>query len=142
MDWFPSLPSYAAFSHRLNFLAPAFQALAKEWLSAIIEKEAGNTTYIVNSCPIILAKGSHSGYAKVAGELCEKSYNSFRKEWYYGVKLHAFVARKAGHLPDPIALFLSDTAVHDLTAAKQILRNNRFLSSGKLYADKAYIDSE
>ena len=142
LDWFPNLPSYAAFSHRLNFLAPAFQALAEKWLSIVIEREAGNTTYIVDSCPIILAKGPRSGHAKVAGELCEKSYNSSRKEWYYGVKLHAFVVRKTGHLPVPIALFLSGAAVHDLAAAKQILRNHRILSSGELYADKAYIDSE
>ena len=40
LDWFPKLPSYAAFSHRLNFLAPAFQALADEWLTVILEKSA------------------------------------------------------------------------------------------------------
>ena len=142
LNWFPSLPSYAAFSHRLNFLAPAFQALAEEWLSVIVEKETGNTTYMVDSCPVILAKGARSGHAKIANELCEKSYNSSRKEWYYGVKLHAFVARKPGQLPAPIALFLSGAAVHDLTAAKQILRDNHILAAGKLYADKAYIDSE
>ena len=123
--------------HRLNFLAPAFQALAEKWLSIVIERKAGNTTYIVDSCPIILAKGPRSGHAKGAGELYEKSYNSSRKEWYYGVKLHAFVVRKTGHLPAPIALFLSGAAVHDLTAAKQLLRNHRILSSGELYADKA-----
>jgi len=65
-----------------------------------------------------------------------------RREWYYGVKLHAFVAQRPGQLPAPIALFLSGAAVHDLTAAKQIRRDNHILSAGKLYADKAYIDSE
>jgi len=30
--------------------------------------------YIVDSCPIILAKGPRSGHAKVANGLCEKSY--------------------------------------------------------------------
>ena len=107
LDWFPKLPSYAAFSRRLSFLVPAFQALAEEWLTVILKKEVENTTYIVDSCPVILAKGPRSGYAKVAGELCAKSYNSSRKEWYYGVKLHAFVARKPGRLPAPMGLFLS-----------------------------------
>ena len=142
LDWFPKLPSYAAFSRRLNFLAPAFQALAEEWLTVIWEKEMENTTYIVDSCPVILAKGPRSGHAKVAGELCAKSYNSSRKEWYYGVKLHAFVARKPGRLPAPVGLFLSGSAVHDLKAAKQILQDSRPLPPGTLYADKAYIDSE
>lgn len=114
LDWFPKLPSYAAFSRRLNFLAPAFQDLVEEWLSIILEKEVENTTYIVDSCPVFLAKGPRSGHAKVAGELCAKSYNSSRKEWYYGVKLHAFLARKPGRLPAPMGLSLSGAAVHDL----------------------------
>ncbi len=45
--------------------------------------------YIVDSCPIILAKGPRSGHTQAALELCRKSYNSSRKEWYYGIKLHA-----------------------------------------------------
>jgi len=97
---------------------------------------------MVDSCPVILAKGARSGHSKVADELCKKSYNSSRKEWFYGVTLHAFVAQRPGQLPAPIALFLSGAAVHDLTAAKQIRRDNHILSAGKLYADKAYIDSE
>lgn len=39
LDWFPKLPSYAAFSRRLSFLVPAFQALAEEWLTVILKKE-------------------------------------------------------------------------------------------------------
>jgi hypothetical protein len=35
LEWFPKLPSYQAFSDRLNRLAPAFQALAEYWLSVI-----------------------------------------------------------------------------------------------------------
>ena len=35
LEWFPKLPSYQAFSDRLNRLAPAFQALAESWLSVI-----------------------------------------------------------------------------------------------------------
>ena len=35
LKWFPKLPSYQAFSDRLNRLAPAFQALAEHWLSVI-----------------------------------------------------------------------------------------------------------
>ena len=132
----------AAFSRRLNFLAPAFQALAEEWLTVILKKEVENTTYIVDSCPVILAKGPRSGYAKAVEGLCAKSYNSSRKEWYYGVKLHAFVARKPGRLPAPMGLFLSGAAVHDLKAAKQILQDSCPLPPGTLYADKAHIDSE
>ena len=72
LEWFPKLPSYQAFSDRLNRLAPAFQALAEIWLSVIGVNLPEHMEYIVDSCPIILAKGPRSGQAKVARELCEK----------------------------------------------------------------------
>ena len=141
LEWFPKLPSYQAFSDRLNRLAPAFQALAEIWLSAIGVNLPEQMEYIVDSCPIILAKGPRSGQGKVARELCEKSYNSSRKEWYYGIKLHAVVARKPGCLPIPLSLMASGAAVHDLPVAKQIMEDHLFLRPGKLYADKAYADA-
>ena len=141
LEWFPKLPSYQAFSDRLNRLAPAFQALAEIWLTVIGVDLQEHMEYIVDSCPIILAKGPRSGQGKVARELCEKSYNSSRKEWYYGIKLHAVVARKPGCLPIPLSLMASGAAQHDLPAAKQIMENHFFLRSGKLYADKAYADA-
>ena len=141
LEWFPKLPSYQAFSNRLNALAPAFQALAEQWLSVIGVNLTKSMEYIVDSCPIILAKGPRSGHAKVAPELCEKSYNSSRKEWYYGIKLHAVVARSPGRLPIPLALMASGATQHDLPAARQILEDHLTLNQGRLYADKAYIDT-
>ena len=141
LEWFPKLPSYQAFSDRLNRLAPAFQALAEHWLSVIGVDIHKHMEYIVDSCPIILAKGSRSGQARVANELCEKSYNSSRKEWYYGIKLHAVVARRPGRLPVPLSLMASGAAQHDLPAAKQILEDHLVLMQGRLYADKAYTDA-
>ena len=107
LEWFPKLPSYQAFSDRLNRLAPAFQALAEIWLSVIGVELPEHMEYIVDSCPIILAKGPRSGQGKVACELCEKSYNSSRKEWYYGMKLHVIAARNPGHMPLPLSLLAS-----------------------------------
>ena len=142
LEWFPKPPSYQAFSDRLNKLAPAFQALAEQWLGVIGVDLQEHMEYIVDSCPIILAKGPRSGHAKVARELCEKSYNSSRKEWYYGMKLHTVVARRPGRLPVPVSLMASGAAQHDLPAAKQIIEDFAALKPGKLLADKAYIDAE
>ena len=96
---------------------------------------------IVDSFPIIFAKGLRSGHAKVAQELCDKGYNSSRKEWYYGLKLHAVVCRRSGRLPIPLSLMVSGVAQHDLPAAKQILEDHLVLKRGKLYADKVYVDA-
>ena len=141
LEWFPKLPSYQAFSGRLNRLAPAFQALAEIWLDVIGVNLPKDMEYIVYSCPIILAKGPRSGQGRVARELCEKSYNSSRKEWYYGIKLHAVVARKPGCLPVPLSLMASGAAQHDLPVAKQIMEDHFSPRPGKLYADKAYADA-
>ena len=95
----------------------------------------------MDSCPILLAKGPRSGHAKVASELCEKSYNSSRKEWYYGLKLHVVAARNPGHLPIPLCLMADCASRHDLPAAKQIFQDSLSLKQGRLFADKAYMDA-
>ena len=87
------MPSYQAFSDRLNKLIPVFQMLTEHWLAVVGVNLHEHMEYIADFCLIILAKGPRSGQARVARELGEKSYNSSRKEWYYGIKLHAVVAR-------------------------------------------------
>lgn len=97
--------------------------------------------YIVESCPVILAKGPRSGHAKATGKLCVKSYNSSRKEWYYGLKILAFVACKPGCLPVPLSVMASGAAQQGLPVAKQIMGDCLYLKQGRLYADKAYADA-
>ena len=59
--WFPKLPSYQAFCGRLNNLVPAFQALAEIWSGMLCAQfEESVQQYIIDSCPIILAKQSRS----------------------------------------------------------------------------------
>lgn len=140
-EWFPHLPSYQAFNHRLNFLAPALRKLAETWMGMVRAARGDERIYAVDSCPILLAKRSRSSHAKVAPEVCSKSYNATRKEWYYGVKLHAFVARHAGALPAPCALMVSTASDHDLPVAKQIMESCHPFHGGTLYADKAYCDA-
>ena len=141
LEWFPQLPSYQAFSDRLNKLAQTFRALTEVWLSVIGLPWRENMEYIVDSCPIILAKGPRSGHAKVAGQLCEKSYNSSRKEWYYGMKLPVIAVRNPGHMPLPLSMIASGAAQHDLPAAKQMLEDHLPLQQGRLFGDKAYADA-
>ena len=70
LDTFPDLPSYQAFCRRLNWLAPAFQALTEIWQEHLVAKTGDSHAYVVDSCPIILARGRRSGHGKVARELC------------------------------------------------------------------------
>ena len=54
-EWFPDLPSYQAFNHRLNFLAPVLQSLANQWLEIVSTENKEGESYAVDSCPIMLA---------------------------------------------------------------------------------------
>lgn len=53
LDTFPDLPSYQAFCRRLNWLAPAFQALTEIWQEHLVAKTGDSHAYVVDSCPII-----------------------------------------------------------------------------------------
>lgn len=140
-EWFPDLPSYQAFNRRLNFLAPVLRALSEIWMNMISAVKGDEKIYAVDSCPIMVAIHSRSSKAKTSSEICSKSYNSTRKEWYYGVKLHAFVKKHHGTLPTPCALMVATASDHDLPVAKHIMESCHPFHSGNLYADKAYCDS-
>ena len=142
LDKFPALPSYQAFCRRLNWLAPAFQALAEIWREQFAAKTEDSHTYLLDSCPIILAKGRRSKHGKVARDLCSQCYNSARQEWYYGVKLHVFGSRRVGKLPIPCSMNVTTATLCDLWAAKQIMLDSQPIYDGVLYADRAYIDSD
>ena len=142
LDKFPALPGYQAFCRRLNWLAPAFQALAEIWREQFAAKTEDSHTYLLDSCPIILAKGRRSKHGKVARDLCSQCYNSAGQEWYYGVKLHVFGRRRVGKLPIPCSMNVTTATLCDLWAAKQIMLDNQPIHNGVLYADRAYIDAD
>ncbi len=142
LDWFPQLPSYQAYSRRANDLREIFQLLASDWMEEIGLSIPKNIGFVMDSCPIIVAKGNRSNVARVAKNFCNKTYNSSRKEWYYGAKLHAMNQLQAGTIPKPVAMSISPAATFDLTVAKQIFLDCTPFTNAKLYADKAYCDSE
>lgn len=138
---FPALPSYQVFCRRLNRIAGAFRALSEIWMEMILAQNQDTHCYAVDSCPIMLARRSNSTGAKVGKPLCNKCYNATRKEWYHGVKLHAFVMLRPGQLPIPCAFQVSQASLCDLWAAKQIDLDCAPVAHGKLFADRAYADA-
>lgn len=95
---------------------------------------------LVDSMPILLAKASRSGHAKVARELCAKTYNASRDQWYYGMKLHVIAQKRQHTLPFPKAIFASEASCHDLPIAKEMAQSIA-LPTVFLLRDKAYCDS-
>lgn len=136
-DFFPRLPSYAAFDHRLGFLSGALQALTESLLGSLPQDPAGGATHLLDSMPIVLAQGVRAGRASVAAEVADMGYCASKKTFFWGVKLHALCLHVPGRLPRPEQLWVSAASESDLTLAKC---HTADLPAGELYADKIYQD--
>jgi len=135
-DWFPDLPSYQKFSKRINFLAPAFVALAGLLISQG-HIDRSHVDHLMDSMPIIVANGQRSGSAKAASGLCDKGYCASKKTYYYGVKLHLLGQKRYQALPAPRMVCIERASQNDITVAKNWLRPVRNMN---IYADKIYSD--
>ncbi len=132
--WFPQLPSYGGSIQRLNNLSavfpPLLNALAPTW-------DGGanvHLAFVLDSRPIILARGSRRFQAKVAREVADGGYCASKKLAYYGLKLHILGIRQPGTLPHPEYLEFTSARPHDITGLDGI---TPYLRHGELYADKA-----
>jgi hypothetical protein len=63
-QWFPALPSYQAFNRRLNELVATFEHLITKTLSSGIGQLAPLADRLIDSMPIMLAKGIRSSAAR------------------------------------------------------------------------------
>src|ERR1051325_2679311 len=64
--FFPLLPAYQTFCARLNLLLPSFQTLGSVWQAQVRQGELPEGDHLVDSLPIMLAKGGHAYTARVA----------------------------------------------------------------------------
>jgi len=134
-SWFPLLPSYSAFNHRINFLAPVFPHLIGMFLEDCDKKGVQVDISLIDSMPIITCSGKRQ--AKVARELTDKGYCATKKLHYFGVKLHAIAFRREGKLPFPEILGITPASVNDLNAVRYIFHK---MENRAIFADKAYCD--
>ncbi len=115
-QWFPCLPSYQAFNRRLNELSASFERLISNTLSACVEQLSPAADRLIDSMPVMLAKGTRSNRARVAAAVADKGFCASKGSYYYGVKLHAIALRRSKQLPLPALLHLSRASQHDLAA--------------------------
>lgn len=124
--WFPALPQYAAFVHRVNRLHDAFRQLIAN-LQAVQVTEDDESVYLMDSFPIMLAQHNHAYTAKVAREIASRGYCSTKKLHYHGVKAHVVARKRAGSLPDLEILMIEEASRHDgpiFDQMRPMLRNN------------------
>lgn len=134
--WFPGLPSYATYVQRLNRISPVFSGLLPLIQNDFPQPSGPEFIRLIDSMPIMMAKAQRSGGAKVAREIAAKGYNSTKKTYYYGLKLHILALRRDGRLPLPDYIGVTAANEADISVLKEIADD---LHDTPVYADKAYI---
>lgn len=143
IDWFPLLPSYQKFNERLNYLVPSLERLVYQLMHQLnvsdwVLEGQNLLTCLVDSMPIIMARGNRSETAKVALEVADKTYCASKNLWYHGIKLHYLGASVPNTLPCPVHFELSKASENDNTIFKEsIAPKYRFLN---VFGDKIYYD--
>lgn len=137
-SWFPGLPEYAAFVHRVNRLHEAFRQLIAN-LQAAQVREEDDDVYLMDSFPIMLAQHNHAYTAKLAPEIAGRGYCSTKKLYYYGVKAHVVARKRSGKLPDLEILMVEDASRHDGPVFDQL---RPMLHDNLGFGDQAYKRSD
>lgn len=135
-EWFPELPAYQNFNRRVCDLHDVIRQISSHLITESgIDPEL--IDFLLDSMPIMVANEKRSGSAKTAGEICDKGYCSSKKQFYYGVKLHAFVQKQPSAIPKLFASWVTSASSADITSARE---NLDFIRNLNLFADKAYVD--
>ncbi len=142
---FPALPSYQAFSRRLNLLENHFQALFGYLLAELKADQSRFDTpdHLIDSMPVMLATGSKSKRSRVARQIASTGFCATRQTHFHGVRLHVIARRQPEKLPVPAYLWLERANTHDLTAlraAQPLIPEDINLFGDKAYADRRFKD--
>jgi hypothetical protein len=137
-NWFPELPSYVAYTNRINRLNQAFKGMAEDILIDYQPPDCDIGITLIDFMPVITCSGKRS--AKIAREMTDKGYCSTKGMYYHGLKLHAPGFRRKGYLPHPEYLLLSKASVNDLTFLKDICDDmyDRTFIGDRIYGDKEF----
>ena len=147
--WFPDMvTTYEGFLTRLNNLhgvfAPLCWLLIEDKMQVIhpekIRLYQDLIASVVDSMPVILAKGPRSFGAKVAPECCDKGYCASKGLHYYGLKLHVMGFSIFNKLPLPEYIGTSPASNNDLTVFKPHWEKiyNRAIFADKIYANQTF----
>jgi len=135
-DWFPSLPSYQAYSKRINYLAAAFKILADVLLNSL-HLTGNHSDFSLDSMPIIVASSKRSSRAKTASQFCDKGYCASKGVYYYGMKLHILAQCNYKAMPTPAQMMTSKASEHDLHIGRELLAD---VHNIRVFCDMAYAD--
>ena len=135
--YFPHLPAYQTFVARLNLLEQTFQTIGGYLNERLAESRQPEVDHIIDSVPVMLARGGHAYRARVARETANLGYCASKKTYFHGIRLHTVAQRRCGALPLPAQVWLREGSCHDL----QSIREQAIaLPASALIGDRAFPD--
>jgi len=135
--YFPNLPAYQTFVARLNLLEQTFQTIGGYLQQRLEENRAPEIDRIIDSVPVMLARGGHAYTARVAREVANRGYCASKKMYFHGVRLHAIAQRRFAAMPLPAQVWLREGSCHDLQSVREQAIS---LPGSALIGDKAFPD--
>jgi len=135
--YFPNLPAYQTFVARLNLLEQTFQTIGGYLNELLAESRQPELDHIIDSVPVMLARGGHAYTARVARDVSDVGYCASKKTYFHGVRLHTIAQRRVGRLPLPAQLWLREGSCHDLRSVREQAIS---LPNSALLGDRAFPD--
>lgn len=135
--YFPRLPSYQTFTARLNQLEQSFQTVGGYLNELLAQTRTPEIDHIIDSVPVMLARGGHAYKARVAREVSNVGYCASKKMYFHGVRLHSVAQRRFAAMPLPAQVWMREGSCHDLQSVREQAIS---LPRSALIGDKAFPD--
>jgi hypothetical protein len=135
--YFPNLPAYQTFVARLNQLEQSFQTIGGYLHELLAERRTPEIDHLIDSVPVMLARGGHAYTARVARDVANRGYCASKKLYFHGVRLHTIAQRRYGRMPLPAQVWLREGSCHDLQSVREQAIS---LVGSTLIGDKAFPD--
>lgn len=134
LNWFPQLPSYQGYNHRINQLYWHLEVIGDELMSQLCFQDCYLDICLTDSLSIILSKRPYQ--AKVAPQLADKGYCASKQLYYYGLKFHFLGPDRYQAMPLPEWMQFSPASANDLTILKTVCPQlrKRTIVGDKIYA--------
>jgi hypothetical protein len=135
--YFPNLPAYQTFVARLNLLEQSFQTIGGYLNELLAKNRTPEIDHIIDSVPVMLARGGHAYTARVARDVSNVGYCASKKIYFHGVRLHAIAQRRFASMPLPAQVWLREGSCHDLQSVREQAIS---LPDSTLIGDRAFPD--
>lgn len=117
--YFAKLPSYQRLVARVNRLATSFHTLGAYLQERLPAVAAPEVEQVMDSLPVLLARGGHADTARVALERADVGSCASQKQWFHGVRWHTVAQRRAGRLACAQQIWLRAGSCHEVRSVKE-----------------------